>query len=483
MEFKQEISQSQSQQLVLSLALRQSIEILGLSSQELAQRIQTEILENPVLEETNEESEDIAIKSEALKQEKNKADTDASGNKWEEQGLEQAGSSFSSVSEALEKTERKHQFIQNAVHSQESLGEHLLWQLRMSPLDKEEQVIGETIISAIDERGLLIHSLRDLFPDGEQKQTERALETIQSFDPLACGSRTVAEALLVQARHHRAEDKISQRILENYFPELERLDFEKIEKETGIGWEEIQKSLHFIQSLEPYPGRLYAQGSPEYILPDIIVREREGELYLILNDDWLPGLKITEDYESMFEKVSSHSHSHSKNKEWRYLKDKFNSAQMLIQSIHRRRQTLLQVSQKIVEHQKNFFLKGPQYLEPLILETIAQSIEIHSSTVSRTIANKYLQCQWGYFKFKYFFSAKLKSTSASQSDVATQNIKERLRLLIHREEEISPLSDQELLSIFQKEGVQIARRTIAKYRKIMKIPAGRTASQNCNDEI
>ena len=360
--------------------------------------------------------------------------------------------------------------IQNSAGSQESLGEHLLWQLRLSPLNKKEQALGEAIISAIDKHGLLVCSIEELFPQLEDyKQLERVRESIQSFDPLACGSRTVAEALLVQARHHRPEDEISQHILQDCFQELEKLDFEKIEKKTGIGWEEIQKSLGFIQSLEPYPGRLYAQAPPEYIFPDVIVGEREGELYLSLNDDWLPGLKITENYESMFKKVSSDSRS--KNKEWRYLKDKFHSAQTLVQSIHRRRQTLLHVSQKIVEYQKDFFMKGPQNLKPLILETIAQSMEMHSSTISRAIANKYLQCQWGYFELKHFFSAKLKSMSDSHEDVATQNIKERLRLCIQKEEPAAPFSDQELLSIFKKEGVQIARRTIAKYRKIMNIPA------------
>ena len=467
MEFRQEIIQRQSQQLVLSQNLRQSLEILGLSSQNLAERIQRELLENPILEEIQGAGKGSSEQAPYPQKSKANIDTLREKGGGGSSGPRQGTGTLSSLSQRLESAERKNQLIQNLAQPQESLGEHLLSQLRLSSLNEEEQIWGEKIISAIDKRGLLTSSLNELFPEEEEKQILKVLETIQGFDPLGCASRALAEALLFQARHHRPEDKVTERILRDHFTDLEELDFDKIEEKSGLSWEEIQKSLQFIQSLEPYPGNLYAQDLPEYILPDIIVQEREGELYLHLNDDLLPSLKISEDYEKLVEKANSRP----KDKELQYLKAKLHSAQSLIQSIERRKKTLFQTAQKLVEHQKDFFLKGAQHLKPLILETIARKIEVHSSTVSRTISNKYLQCQWGYFELKYFFSAKLRSTSDTGDGIAAQNVKEYLKSLIDKEKSSSPLSDQKLVSILEKEGVRIARRTIAKYRKIMNIPS------------
>ena len=475
MEFRQELSQKQSQNLVLSQNLRQSLEILSLSNHELSERIQRELLENPILEveergelSSHSKSSDIqekaALHLKTLKKRQGEELTRQRGKKE---------SSLPSLSQAqgLEKTEQKDQLIQNTAQSKESLGEHLLSQLRLnSLLDERELLIGETIISALDKHGLLRSSLEELFPKAKQKEMEKILEVqkmIQHLDPLSCGSRTSREALLFQAHSYKADDERTQRILRDYFTELENLDFKKIERDSALSWEEIQKSLHFIQSLEPYPGRLYTQDAPEYILPDIIVQEGGGELYLTLNEDGMPSLKISEEYEKIFKNTKSSL----KEKELRYIKDKLHSAQALIQNIERRKGTLFQTAQKILEYQKNFFLKGSQHLRPLTLETIARDIQVHNSTVSRTIANKYLQCRWGYFNLKYFFSAKLESISGSRDAIAAQDIKERLRFLIDKEEASSPLSDQDLLSLFKKEDIRIARRTIAKYRKMLNIPS------------
>ncbi len=426
-------SQRQSQEHVMTQALRQSLEILSLSGQEMVERIQKELLDNPVLEEKAGLAES-----------------------QEEQG-------------GLDRTEKKHNLIQNMILVKKSLGEHLLFQLRLLPsLKEKEQKMGEVIISALDERGFLCRTLEELLPYTPQKQAEKVLSIIQALDPIACGAINMAEALLLQAQHMKPEDKITQHVLKNHFKEFQSLQFEKIQKNLAITWEELQKSFLFIRTLAPYPGRLYSNQDSQYLIPDVVVHHVEGELRLFMGDDRITPLQIIGNYEDMWK------NARSQKSEKEYLKKKYDAAQFFIKSLQRRQETLYRVTQFIVEYQKDFFLKGPQYLQPLVLHTVAKKLEIHASTVSRATTSKYIQTKWGFFELKYFFSAKqLEAKELDNRMVSNRNVQQRLQEILKKENMTSPLSDQKITEIFQKEGTHIARRTVSKYRKIMDIPSAK----------
>ena len=511
MVLQQSLVQKQSQQLVFNQALRQSIKVLRLSNQELAQHIQKELLENPALEldenakqsaYTNDilasapysnrppdnlgKGENTApqIERHAMAQTFARKDKDnlntANSSLTSENYSDYASNASAHTGSA--NSESKNEFIQNALQSHESLGEHLLRQLHSEALSPVEQKIGAIIISDIDARGYLRHDLSSFFGKAdEMKRAQHVLQLIQSFDPIGCGAANLAQALLLQARHRKPDDTATQLILERHFSALERLDLKAIADESGLSDHAIQSSLQFIRSLEPYPGYLHAPPQTEYILPDLIVvthpnnahesdidddtnpKENEDALRLlevVLADEWVPQIQIGKDQQMLLEQLGKNS------AEYAYLKENLQAAQNLLHSIKRRKQTLLRVMRAIVEQQKDFFLKGPEHLRPLVLRIIAQKLKVHESTISRAIANKYVQTQWGYFSLKYFFTPgiNIKNASATLKKTSNRNIQKRIANLIQSESAQKPLSDQNLLYILKEEGIQVARRTIAKYR-------------------
>ena len=242
----------------------------------------------------------------------------------------------------------------------------------------------------------------------------------------------------------------------------------KIERMTSFNREQIESSLQFVRTLEPYPATLYAPRIPEYIIPDVILIEIDGAIEIIINDDWLPALGINEEYKNMLRSQDRGSEDRE------YLQTKLTSAQWLMKSIRQRRQTLYRVMQSILEFQEDFFRHGHGHLKPLTLRMVAEKVELHESTVSRITTNKYAQTRWGVFELKYFFSSSLRSTGGSSDTHSARSIQDRIRQLVEEEDDDNPLSDQEIMERIKSGGVQIARRRVAKYRKILKIlPADR----------
>ncbi len=469
----QQLVQKQSQKLVITQDLRQSIELLQLSNLELSGRIQKELLENPLLEDTseNETAPELA-----------EPGPDKS-EKFQHTEKEEGDSSWTDISDYRtlsapvdsEKTERKHQFLENGISSSESLADHLLWQLRLSLLAPAEITAGEMIISAIDEKGFLTEDLETLL-SGTGIPLERAqiaLRQIQEFDPVGCGARGVQETLLVQSRILHPENQVLALLMRDYFTDIEKLDYRKIEKQSGLSREEIEAAIQIIRTLEPYPGTLHSTRPPEYVVPDLIVLESDGELRIIINDDWLPNLRVNENYKSMAGGKTASPADRD------YVQSKLNSALWLIKSVKQRRQTLYRVMQSILEFQGDFFREGHGHLQPLTLRDVAEKVELHESTVSRITTNKYVQTRWGVFELKYFFSSALKSSRGGDDRTSAKNIQDRIRQIVAQENAENPLSDQDIMEIIQREGVKIARRTVAKYRKILKIlPADRRRKLN-----
>ena len=466
MALSQNLVQKQTQRLVITQDLRQSIELLPLSNLELSERIQKELLENPLLEESGESTEIPAVEpanpAAASLEQKKTEELAAAEDNWPGEAYDQT---IYDRDRAVERTENKQQFLENAVRAEESLSEHLLWQLRLSDLDAEDIRIAEVIVSAIDERGFLSDPLEDVVAgsDVEIERAHRVLALIHELDPVGCGARNIADSLLVQARLLRPDDATVHTLLANHFEDLEKLDFKKIERESGYSTDEIQQALQFVRTLEPYPGTLYAARAPDYIVPDVIVEEQNGDLQILINDDWMPAVRINDDYRRLLRSTFK------KEEDKEYLQNKLNSAQWLIKSVRQRRLTLIRVMDSIVEFQRDFFLTGPSALKPLTLRAVAEKVDLHESTISRITTNKYVQTRWGVLELKYFFSSSLRSTTGSRS---ARSIQDRIRNLVDAEDPEQPLSDQDIVERLKDEGVEIARRTVAKYRKVLKILPG-----------
>lgn len=472
MALSQNLVQKQTQRLVITQDLRQSIELLPLSNLELSEKIEQELMENPLLEAAADSGESepqpagaddsagsdspVETAKEALR-----GETEADLEWWRES---------SGSGDGAERSDRKQQFLENTITASESLGDHLLEQLRFADVSDGDMLAGEILISAIDNHGFIKERLEDLFEEGDALEAgKRVLGLIQGLDPVGCGARDIPETLLIQARTLRPDDTSTHTILRDHFVDLEKLNYKRIEKEAGLTREQVEESLKFIKTLEPYPGTLYSARRPDYVVPDILVMEIGEKLEVIINDEWMPRLSINQDYSSLLKGDSNVAQGDRD-----FLQQRLNSAVWLLKSIRQRRQTLYKVTRSIADLQAEFFRKGPGHLIPLTLREVAELVELHESTVSRITSNKYVQTRWGVHELKYFFSSSLKSSSGQEGKHSARTIQDRIRQLVSDEDPNSPLSDQEIVEAIEKEGVQIARRTVAKYRQIQNIlPADR----------
>ncbi len=466
-----QITHKQLQKLVMTQDLRQSIELLPLSNQELLERIQNEIIENPFLEEAvsketekdHESSQPELADSRSFQETQRVRDSEVSDN------VLHTDSSYTSDYSG-DTSDSKHLFIQNGLSRAETLSEHLLWQLRLCDLSESEMEAGEFLISAIDQHGFLSEDPERLTESSgiTKEDALKALAQIQNLDPIGCGARNIGETLLIQARILNPENPPGWqviKILEHHLSDLEKLDYRKIEKETGFTQEEIEKCIQFIKTLEPYPGTLYSPSRSNYIIPDLVVEVKDGKPDVFVNDEWLPGLRINEEYQ----RIAEDNRWKKTESDREYLQSRLSSANWLMKSIEQRKITMYKVMRAIADVQIDFFLNGPGHLKALTLKDIAEIISMHESTVSRITTNKYVQTPWGIFELKYFFSGSVKSRDGGEG-VSSTSIKDRIKALTDAEDPQNPLSDTDLVNILENEGVEIARRTVAKYRNLLQIP-------------
>jgi RNA polymerase sigma-54 factor len=285
---------------------------------------------------------------------------------------------------------------------------------------------------------------------------EGAQEIIQGFDPLGCGSRSLQECLLVQARVMAPEDPYLPRILLGHLDNIEKRNYQGIARDLGIEVEDAVEYHRMIQKMEPTPGRQFVDTSSQYITPDIYVFKMGDEWVIVQNEDGLPKLRVSPYYEQMLRNRSSSKQDRE------YIKTKLQSAAFLIQSIHKRQRTIYKVVKSILEKQSDFFEYGIDHLRPLVLRDVAEDIGVHESTVSRATTNKYLQCPQGIFELKFFFNAGISRVGGD--DVASEMVKNRIKQLVGKENTQNPLSDQALVDLLHTEGLKVARRTVAKYR-------------------
>jgi RNA polymerase sigma-54 factor len=453
------LSQRQTQKLVMTHDLRQSIELLSLSTLELSDKIQNELLENPMLDEVGldekQKMPELFSFEEVKRIEKLNHEKSTDIN-WQESYSLEGPKSYNQ-----EASDRNQKYIESSSRGI-SLEDHLLSQLRLIKLTKQEFQIGEVLISMIDEQGFIKQDLKELSLEMNFSETKtlKVLKLIQELDPIGIGARDIQETLLVQARILFPDNRKLHRLIKDYLNDLEKVDYKKIAKTLQVTEDEVSQLARLIKKLEPYPRTLYQGARVDYVVPDVVVKQIGSEFNIFINDEWLPKLSIQDEYKELLGTKLPQV-------EKEYFQSKYSSAQWLIRSIQQRRQTLQRVVSSIIDFQVEFFRGGITNIRPLTLKEIAEKLNLHESTISRITTNKYIQTTWGIFELKWFFSSGVKSTEGGKE--SSKKIHEIIRNLVKDEEEQNPLSDQDIVDLMEKKGIEIARRTVAKYRKVLRI--------------
>lgn len=475
MVLRQQLHQKQVQRLILAPALQQAIKLLPLTNLELVEIMNTELSQNPMLEIAEEaEEEKPGEKGQSDKDEfgKDQRDSDAP-----EEGLaetqeieenqeieayfqEYFDDGFRSYS--MEKKEGP--VLENIVSKNPSLWDHLDWQANLTFFDKEDREIAQHIIGNINEDGYLKASEEEIakLMNVSLKKVNVVREKIKKFDPVGIGSLTLQEALLCQIDCFEIEDEIVRKIVNQHLHFLEKSDFSQLAKVLEISFQEVKAKIELIKSLNPAPGSKYSQERTFYIVPDIHVRKEDDELRITSNDEGLPRLRINRFYKKLLAQATRDNMEACL-----FLKDKMKKAFWFLRTLEQRNQTIYKVAKYIVDKQKDFFEKGIEYIKPLTLIELAQEIGVHESTVGRVVANKYMMTPRGIFPLKYFFHKSL--TGDFGEEISSLRVKERLKKLIENEDRSKPLSDIEIEQILARENFRIARRTVAKYRKLLRI--------------
>jgi RNA polymerase sigma-54 factor len=473
-----------SQQLVMTPQLQQAIKLLQLNRMELQEMVTHEMMENPILEELTEipEGEQTASpdapetvadpEGEQLRDEESfKAKTAeeqlAAGKddfNWESY-VEEYNSSSSSAPSMREINEELPSF-ENILSRTTSLEEHLTWQLSMIAVNPGEKKLGELIIGNLSDDGYLNASLEDLAREAEVEleDAEEVLKIVQNFDPLGVGSRNLQECLSVQAKLMDPRHPLAEQIIAHHLGDLERKNYSSVAKALGIPLEKVIEATKLILELEPKPGRSFHTPDTQYITPDIYVYKVAEEFVIVLNEDGMPKLRISPYYKNILSSAQKDQNKVTKD----YVQDKLRSAVWLIRSIHNRQKTIYKVTEAIVKRQRDFFEKGVQMLKPMILKDVANDIGMHESTISRVTTNKFVHTPVGIFELKYFFNSSIHAADGSDS-LASEAVKEKIRQMIQKEDQKNPLSDQKIVELLRTENIDIARRTVAKYRDMLGI--------------
>lgn len=454
----------QTQKLTMTPELIQAIRILQFNTQELDNFVQGELMENPVLEldkaddgEPQKDAENYISDSEEPKKESEEPDFDL---------REKVAEDFDDISYnqwQYSKNNDEYTF-ENFVTKEETLEDYLLLQLTFSNLKDKDLKLGRYIIESLDENGYMTISAEQIakaFKTTEE-HVEKVLDVIHTFEPSGVGARDLRECLIIQLAAKGLLEDIVEYIILNHLEDLAENRLNKVAKQLGITVNQVQMICDLIRSLEPKPGRSFAgDDSVKYIIPDVMVEKINGEYVVTTNESSVPHLMVSP-YYTCLSKETKNDEEVSK-----YLNDRFNSALWLIKSIEQRKMTIFNVVCAVVEHQKEFLDKGPKYLKTLTLKQVAESLEIHESTVSRSINGKYMQTPRGVFEIKYFFSSGV--TGQGGEGLSSNSIKTMIKEIIDNEDSKKPYSDQEIVEILGERGIEISRRTVAKYREGMNI--------------
>jgi RNA polymerase sigma-54 factor len=478
MVLKQRLDQRQVQKLILAPALQQAIKLLPLTNLELIEVIDSELSQNPVLEE---ETTELKV-----------SETEGKDSQGEEPA-EGGGADTGDASEAeppgapdeagdLEFESRFQEYLDDGfrpyfserreipdlekiLSKSPSLWDHLNWQANLTFFEEADRAAAEQVIGDINEDGYLTTSEEELSRKTgvPLERVHEIREKIKAFDPVGAGSYDLKEALLAQMDYLKLDDETTRRIVQDHLGLFEKSDFTQLAKVLNCSLHDIKYHFEVIKQLEPAPGRKYSQEKTSYVVPDISVTKEDDEIVVGLIMDGLPRLRISGNYPRLLARAAKESAE-----AFNYLKDKHKKAQWFLRSLDQRDQTVYRVAKFIVDRQRDFFEKGLDFIKPLTLMEIAREIGVHESTVGRVVANKSMTTPWGVFPLKYFFHKSL--TGDLGEEVSSLKIKEKIRKLVENEDRSRPLSDIEIGDVLARNNLKIARRTVAKYRKQLKIP-------------
>lgn len=480
------LNQRLSQQQKLSPQQIQYQKLLQLNNLALEQRIKNELELNPLLEEELEQ---------ALEQEEKERDNETENEK-ESDSDDEIESSDSDDEFDIEDYMNDDEYEQDRSNrsgddeiytpvtpSRTGIKEYLSEQLRMLQLDDDMFLLGEEIIGSLDEDGYLKRDIPEILKELEMfehinikpEDAESFLKTIQNFDPIGIASRDLKECLLVQLHASKADPYyryLAIKLLEDYYDYFAKRRFDYIKQKMNLTDDALRETTELIQSMNPKPG----EGRVELIeanqiTPDFLVEKDEDNWTITLNDRTMPSVTLNKNYLEMFNTNKRVKRNPREKETYKFLREKFESAKWFIACIQQRRETLMKVMRAILETQFMFFERGPKFLKPMIYKDIAEIINMDISTISRVVNGKYVQSPQGIHELKYFFSEGLPTDAGEE--VSNKHIRERLKEIIDAEDKRNPYSDDKLADILNKEGIQIARRTIAKYRELLKLPIAR----------
>ena len=481
MHLEQRLSVRLSQRLIMTPSLQQAIKLLQMSKIELLDEVAQEIVENPALEEgsSTDGAPEPAGEDTPPVEKASTSEVEVTPEKapYEEIDYESFFQDLEGGYVARAPVEHREELpsYENILTRPQTLSEHLMWQLDMAKVSPLTAEIGRAIIGNLDEDGFLRATVEEIQQMGDYPEEEvlKALAVVRQFDPVGVAATELRECLLRQLDHLDLEETPSWFIVRDHWEKLEGKKFKELSEALSCSMPELGEHLEIIKRLDPRPGQKYNTESSRYVIPDVYVVKLENEYKIILNEEGLPRLHVSSFYRRMAGGAMDHGSVGSQEKNW--AKEKVRSAFRLIKSIEERQRTIYKVAESIVRHQKDFLDHGVERLRPLILKDVAEDIQMHESTVSRVVNNKYMHTHRGLFEMKFFFHSGISSDYGD--DVSSRTVKERIRKIIGEEDNKRPLSDSEIARMLKQEGLQIARRTVAKYREELRIPSSNSRRQ------
>lgn len=464
--------------------LQQAIKLLQLSRMELEQEVRRELEENPVLEEFDSGPEEpLSPGAQAEASDGAEVAGDAQNPQkqdemnWEDyfdanfKPMPNSGGGFEEIMN-----------YENMISTSQTLYDHLMWQMRNSGFSEDEQTLASVLIAHINDDGYFETPIDQIAAEEgiDVKELESVLPYVQEFDPPGVGARDLVECLIIQARHLQEDTHDFVRLVQNHLRDLEKKNFAGISKAMGLDIESVAEIAKLVFAMDPKPGRAFLAPETQYVTPDVFVYKVGDEYMVSLNEDGLPRLRISNFYRNLLQQKANQTAAEkasrndvgidgatSQGETQDYVTKKLQSAVWLIKSIHQRQRTIYKVAESIVRRQREFFDKGPSFLRPMILRDIADDIGMHESTVSRVTTSKYMHTPQGIFELKHFFNSGIGTDDGEA--LASESVKLKIKELIAAESPQDPLSDQQIVEALKKAGINIARRTVAKYRESLKI--------------
>lgn len=464
-----------SQRLVMTPALLQKIELLTLDQLELSDLINRELVENPFLEEIPEGADFPGENADADSARNEKKNGEPKDSGKEELDFEYYfGNDFGTppVRRKVYDQGEARPSMELYVAAKQNLSDHLEWQLNLTDYPGNLAEITDFIVGNLNDKGYLPIGVAEIAKQLKRTEADvqEALDVVQNLDPAGVAARDLAECMILQLKFLGLQDSLPFRIVENCLSLVEKKRFKEITKKLDCSMEELKSALDVLKRLSPHPGEKYNSEKPFYIRPDIFIYKMDGEYLVLMNDEGMPQLALNREYRKAIlssRQVTSDTRS--------YVREKCRSALELLRSIEQRQQTIFRVCMSITRRQEEFLEKGWLYLKPLLIKEIAEELDVHPSTISRTVSNKYAHTPQGVIELRRFFTVGIDSSDGTS--ISAVSIKEKIKKMIEDEDPGKPHSDQGLTGMLDAQGIQITRRTVAKYRDQLRIPGSRDRKQ------